>query len=256
MIRIQAGPNGSIQGPCEAKWGYTTLSVADWDHDGLLGPRRQFDLGQGRLVRERRHAQRQPKLAGRAADRSRLARPAAEARLDAGGSRKGKQLVTQWRTTPVAVDWNRRRPERPGDARPRGLPRPLRASTAAPMAQLRSCCRRGACSSMHKGQPLQLNAKLRGRSGRRKLCATDWDGDGRIDFLLNGTNADLLRNAGASDGLTVLENRGPLAQTKLDAHDTSPTTRRLGTATAGGTCSLGPRMGICTSTPLARVSDS
>ena len=29
-----AGPNGSIQGPCEAKWGYTTLSVADWDADG------------------------------------------------------------------------------------------------------------------------------------------------------------------------------------------------------------------------------
>ena len=35
-IRIQAGPNGSIQGPCEAKWGYTTLSVADWNHDGVL----------------------------------------------------------------------------------------------------------------------------------------------------------------------------------------------------------------------------
>jgi hypothetical protein len=35
VIRIQAGHNGSIQGPCEAKWGYTTLSVADWDHDGL-----------------------------------------------------------------------------------------------------------------------------------------------------------------------------------------------------------------------------
>jgi hypothetical protein len=33
-IRIQAGPNGSIQGPCEAKWGYTTLDVADWDQDG------------------------------------------------------------------------------------------------------------------------------------------------------------------------------------------------------------------------------
>ena len=35
IIRIQAGPNGSIQGPCEAKWGYTTFTVADWDHDGL-----------------------------------------------------------------------------------------------------------------------------------------------------------------------------------------------------------------------------
>jgi len=33
-IRITAGANGSIQGPAEAKWGYTTLSVADWDGDG------------------------------------------------------------------------------------------------------------------------------------------------------------------------------------------------------------------------------
>ncbi|MCA9133436.1 MAG: VCBS repeat-containing protein, partial [Planctomycetales bacterium] len=33
-IHLQAGPNGSIQGPAEAKWGYSTLSVADWNHDG------------------------------------------------------------------------------------------------------------------------------------------------------------------------------------------------------------------------------
>ena len=39
-LRIQAGENGSIQGPCEAKWGYTTLSVADWDHRRALGSRR------------------------------------------------------------------------------------------------------------------------------------------------------------------------------------------------------------------------
>jgi len=35
IIRIQAGPNGSIQGPCEAKWGYTTQTGGDWDQDGL-----------------------------------------------------------------------------------------------------------------------------------------------------------------------------------------------------------------------------
>ena len=35
VIRIQAGPGGSIQGPAEAKWGYTTLSVADWNEDRL-----------------------------------------------------------------------------------------------------------------------------------------------------------------------------------------------------------------------------
>ncbi len=36
VIRIQAGPNLSIQGPAEAKWGYTVPVVADWDGDGLL----------------------------------------------------------------------------------------------------------------------------------------------------------------------------------------------------------------------------
>ncbi|MEO6236531.1 MAG: VCBS repeat-containing protein [Vicinamibacterales bacterium] len=35
IIREQAGPNGSVQGPPEAKWGYSILSVGDWDGDGL-----------------------------------------------------------------------------------------------------------------------------------------------------------------------------------------------------------------------------
>ena len=35
LVRELAGPNGSIQGPAEAKWGYSILSVADWDGDGL-----------------------------------------------------------------------------------------------------------------------------------------------------------------------------------------------------------------------------
>ena len=35
IIRFQAGPNLSIQGPAEAKWGYTIPTVADWNGDGL-----------------------------------------------------------------------------------------------------------------------------------------------------------------------------------------------------------------------------
>lgn len=35
IFRVMAGANGSIQGPAEAKWGYTTLSISDWDGDGL-----------------------------------------------------------------------------------------------------------------------------------------------------------------------------------------------------------------------------
>ncbi|QHI68915.1 FG-GAP repeat domain-containing protein [Tichowtungia aerotolerans] len=34
-IRVMAGENGSIQGPAEAKWGYTVVGTADWNQDGL-----------------------------------------------------------------------------------------------------------------------------------------------------------------------------------------------------------------------------
>jgi hypothetical protein len=134
---------------------------------------------------------------------------------------KGKQLVTQWRTTPVVVDFT-------GD----GLNDLVMLDQEGYLALFeRAPGNEGGLVLKPPqrvfvdpdGKPLQLNAKLRGGSGRRKLCATDWDGDGRLDFLINGTNADWLRNVGTKDGLTVLENRGPLAATKLDAHDTSPT---------------------------------
>lgn len=35
VIHIQAGPKMSIQGPAEAKWGYTVPYVADWNMNGL-----------------------------------------------------------------------------------------------------------------------------------------------------------------------------------------------------------------------------
>ncbi len=34
-IRIMAGESGSIQGPCEAKWGYSVVCASDWNGDGL-----------------------------------------------------------------------------------------------------------------------------------------------------------------------------------------------------------------------------
>jgi hypothetical protein len=50
-FRILAGPNGSIQGPCEAKWGYTSLSSADWDGDGKLDIVYNSILGRVGLLR-------------------------------------------------------------------------------------------------------------------------------------------------------------------------------------------------------------
>jgi hypothetical protein len=234
VIRIQAGPNGSIQGPCEAKWGYTTLSVADWNHDGVL------DLVVNSIWGEVVwfEGERPPTIArgrGRGntvpgeGQRLKGARPIEVAWAGATPKPawtwwqpKGQQLVTQWRTTPVVVDFT-------GD----GINDLVMLDHEGYLALFERKKRRDGTLELLpgrralvdlQGQQLQLNAKQRGGSGRRKLCCTDWDGDGRLDFLVNGTNADFLRNVATKDGLTVLENRGPLARTKLDAHDTSPTT--------------------------------
>ncbi len=93
-----AGPSGSIQGPAEAKWGYTTLSVADWDARRPRRHPRQLDLAEAdQLLR----------------NTERRAEPAAAAVLDARGAAAfywwqtlAENLQTQWRTTPVAVDFD------------------------------------------------------------------------------------------------------------------------------------------------------
>ena len=52
--------------------------------------------------------------------------------------------------------------------------------------------------------------------------ATDWDGDGLTDILINSSNASLLKNLGKNSGKWILADQGPLAKRKLDAHDTQP----------------------------------
>ncbi|MEK6260602.1 MAG: exo-alpha-sialidase [Planctomycetota bacterium] len=74
------------------------------------------------------------------------------------------------------------------------------------------------------GKPLQLNAKRAGGSGRRKLSVVDWDGDGKLDVLLNGVNANLLRQVEKRDADWVMKDMGPLDTRKIEGHDTSPTT--------------------------------
>jgi hypothetical protein len=103
VIRIMAGPNGSIQGPAEAKWGYTTLTVADWNHNGL--PDLIVNSIWGKVIwYENIGTRTKPQLAA--------AKPV-EVKWEGEAPKpawnwwdpEGNELVTQWRTTPVAVDW-------------------------------------------------------------------------------------------------------------------------------------------------------
>ena len=286
-IRIMAGSNGSIQGPAEAKWGYTTQTVADWDHDGL--PDLIVNSIWGKVHWYRNVGTRtEPELA--------TAQPIEVAWPDGKTPKPewtwweptGKELATQWRTTPVAVDFNRDGlcdlvmldhegflvlfERRRIESSPVPSPPPVskETKTAGERARVRGPSGEDAPQSRtaeertphpnplpskargegtgtpspstlapqpstillpgerkfidEKGQPLQLNAKRAGGSGRRKLCVVDWDGDGKLDVLLNGVNANVLCQVETRDGAWVMKDVGPLDARKIEGHDTSPTT--------------------------------
>lgn len=236
-IHILAGANGSIQGPCEAKWGYTTLSITDWDGDGL--PDILVNSIWGKVVWYRNTGTRSaPKLA--AAAPVDVEWEGKQPHLAYGWLRpEGKGLLTQWRTTPVAVDWNKdglpdlvmmdhegylaffERAEKDGK---RILLPPRRAflcEDATPEE------RKAAHFFSVPGEPVLLRYKGRqsaGGSGRRKLAATDWDGDGNLDLLVNGANAAFARQTRAENGKWFLKDIGLISPTNIEGHDVSPTT--------------------------------
>ena len=217
-IRILAGPNGSIQGPAEAKWGYTTQTVADWDHDGL--PDLLVNSIWGKIVWYRNLGPRaNPKLA--AAQSIEVEWQGPQPHLSYGWLRPtGKALLTQWRTTPLAVDWNQDQLTDLVMLDHEGylayFQRVRKEDGLVLLPPQRVLCD-------EKGQPLQLNAGVAGRSGRRKLCIADWDGDGTLDILANGESAILLQQVGRRDGKWLFQDKGLLSKRKISGHTTSPT---------------------------------
>jgi hypothetical protein len=270
-VRRMAGKNGSIQGPCEAKWGYTTLSVADWNGDGNLDV--VMNGIWGRVTAHYFHE---------------LHEGGGFATFPGGGSESAfwkyfvvsdgmpvtvawanqppkpawtwwtpepGELVTQWRTTPCVLDWNsdglsdlvmldhegylafyeRSRVKGQGSRERNDEALDHQPSALDPLVLLppqRIFKIDGPCEFDQKHKPmgdahdglLRLNANRAGASGRRKLCFTDWDGDGRLDLLVNSVNVNWLRNVRTDDeGFTWFHDEGPLDDRVLAGHTTSPT---------------------------------
>ena len=238
-FRILAGPNGSIQGPCEEKWGYLTLSMADFSGDGRpdivfnsiwgrvmwmenLGPEELpiFSLPKAVLVDWEGE---QPRLDwGWLTPQNIGAAMAGKIVPGADPSNESPRgILTQWRTTPVAYDFTQdglidlavldtegylvlyeRYKKEDGTL---GLKSPRRAF------------------ANEDGTWLRMTNGKAGGSGRRKIAAGDYDGDGKFDLLVNGFNADFLRQTEEADGTWRFKNLGRVGDTRLQGHSSHPT---------------------------------
>lgn len=230
-IHIIAGKNGSIQGPAEEKWGYTTLSVADWDGDG------KSDIIVNSIWGEIIWYKNTGNL-------TQLEGPY-KVKVDWGTEPTPKpswnwwnpektDLVTQWRTTPVAIDWNKdglmdlivldqegylcyyERFEKNGELWLKPGKRIFKSVDMSKYDHNNNL-------APADGNPLQLNVGIAGKSGRRKICFVDWDNDGDLDLIVNSRNATWFENVREEDGNVYFMNKGEISDIRLAGHDTSPT---------------------------------
>ncbi|RAV30342.1 FG-GAP repeat domain-containing protein [Sinomicrobium soli] len=234
-IRILAGENGSIQGPAEAKWGYTVLSVEDWDGDGLkdivvnsIWGNIEWYKNTGTPTAPRLSERKKVKIDWQGAPR----KPEW-----VWWTPEANDLVTQWRTTPYMTDWNKdglmdlimldhegylayfeRFKNKQGEL----MLKPGERIFYGVNGVAYNSWNRLMSEKDEQGL-LQLNSEKYGKSGRRKFTIMDWDNDGDPDFVLNALNAVIYENVKEEDGNVYLKNIERVTNLRLAGHTSNPT---------------------------------
>lgn len=216
-FRVMAGENGSIQGPAEAKWGYTTFTICDWNRDGLADI--VFNSIWGKIewlenVGSRGNPKLSPPKPVEVAWEGAPPKP-----RWTWWTPQERELVTQWRTTPIGIDWDKDGWTDLAVLDPEGYPslyrrRPEDGLLTPPVRIFVDS----------EGKPLRFNDRTAGGSGRRKWCFVDWDGDGVQDILLNSQNADFWKGLGEKNGQWAFRHMGTVAKQNIEGHDVSPST--------------------------------
>ncbi len=156
-IHIQPGYRGDIQGPGEARWGYVSPNVVDWNGDGLPDILLGDSLGR-HVIYINHGTRRRPKLA-----------PESPLYLD------GLDLHGTWRVRPgVGLLDGRMVYIANDDDDEFHLYRRLDDYNLRDGGKLR----------MEDGSAIRANFLGAGGTGRSKIELVDWDGDGRMDLLV------------------------------------------------------------------------
>jgi hypothetical protein len=232
-IRIQAFNSGSIQGPDEAKYGYTMPTVADWDEDGDLDLLLSDIKGEHHFY-ENIGTKMRPALAG--------AKP-----LKVAWTKKppkpsfnwwqpeSTKLVTFPRCRPAVVDWNND-----------GLSDYVAVDHEGFLSFYEAFRKNGEkwlkpgvrCFVNKDGNQIRISELAGRKSGRARIVFADWDGDGDLDIIHNAhglfgatpaflkkvKHAGWFENMGAADQ-TYFEWRGEIFKKDIprtSEHSTSP----------------------------------
>lgn len=227
VIHYLAGENLSIQGPAEAKWGYTVPYVADWNMDGLPDIIVNTIIGKIEWY-ENIGTRSKPKLAA--------AKPV-EVEWENTPPKpawnwwnpKENELAVQWRTRPIIYDLNQDDTNDLILIDHEGYLSFFERSVVDGDLQTKPGKR---MFKNEDGNPLQLNGRIGGGSGRRKIDLADWDGDGDIDLLINSprTSPEETRNISWYENINqkgieiTFRYGGDITKDRLEGHTTSPTT--------------------------------
>jgi hypothetical protein len=219
-LRIEAGPNGSIQGPAERRWGYTVPAIMDFDLDGL--PDLISNSIWGRIVWFRN-----PGPIG--TTRLEAARPIEVAWPGAPPKPawnwwdpKPGEWATEWRSKVVPIDYNKD-----------GLMDLVTIDYDGYLVlherkRIDGKLILGPGERIFKDSsnaPWQINSQPEGGSGRLKFCLADWDADGDLDLIQSEKNSNVgfYENVGSNANPRFM-GRGAMVDLRLTGHDCVPST--------------------------------
>ncbi len=182
-IRIIAGPNGSIQGPGEAHFGYTCPTACDWNGDGWP------DLILADIWGKHTYYQRDPETKQL---KQGVPIHVKGGRVDSYTPRwvwhqpRQGELINQWRCQPAVTDWNHDE-----------IPDLITLDSEGYLALYPGIESKGSpvvkppqrVFLLPNGQPIRITPGVGGRAGRSRIVIADWDEDGDRDIIRGCTDA-------------------------------------------------------------------